>query len=57
MILNLKMKQNEQNKLKRGKSQNKKIEDISPSKYILDKKYKTYNNKDKSIKQMYKNLG
>ena len=57
MILNLKMKQNEQNKLKRGKSQNKKIEDISLSKYIHDKKYKNYNNKDKFINQSIKTLG
>jgi len=57
MVLNLKMNKNEQNKLKRGKSQNKKIDDISPSKYIHDKKYKTYYNKDKYIKQSYKTLG
>ena len=57
MVLNLKMSRNEQNKLKRGKSQNKKIESISPSKYIHSKKYKTYNNKDKYIKQSCKTLG
>ena len=57
MVLNLKMNKNEKTKLKRGKSQNKKIEGISPSKYIHSKKYKTYNNKDKYIKQSSKTLG
>ena len=57
MVLNLKMNKNEKTKLKRGKSQNKKLEGISPSKYIHSKKYKTYNNKDKYIKQSSKTLG
>ena len=57
MVLNLKMNKNEKTKLKRGKSQNKKIEGISPSKYIHSKKYKTYNNKDKYIKQSSQTLG
>ena len=57
MVLNLKMNKNEKTKLKRGKSQHKKLEGISPSKYIHSKKYKTYNNKDKYIKQSSKTLG
>ena len=57
MILNLKMNKPEYSKLKRGKSQIKKIEDNSSSKYIHSKKYKTYNNKDKYIKQSSKILG
>ena len=56
MVLNLKMNKNEQKKLKRGKSQNKKMEDISPSKYIHSQKYKSYINKDKYIKQSRETL-
>ena len=57
MVLKLKINKTEHRKLKRGKSQNKKIEDISPSKYINGKKYKTYNNKDNNIKQNSKTSG
>ena len=58
MILNLKMNNIEQSKLKRGKSHNKKIERISPSKYIYEKKHKTYNNnKDKYFIESCKTLG
>ena len=58
MILNLKMNNIEQSKLKRGKSLNKKIERISPSKYIYEKKHKTYNNiKDNIFIESSKTLG
>ena len=58
MILNLKMNNIEQSKLKRGKSHSKKIEKISPSKYIYEKKHKTYNNnRDNYIKESCKTLG
>jgi len=58
MILNLKMNNIEQSKLKRGKSHNKKMEKISPSKYIYEKKHKTYNNnKDSYFIESSKTLG
>jgi len=58
MILNLKMNNIEQSKLKRGKSHNKKMEKISPSKYIYEKKHKTFNkNKENYFIESSKTLG